>query len=187
LTIHDRRKPDVRFLVFSEVASRARLPTIVRSYVRRVTKASSRGRTRVLKYVSNPCVVNTRARASRRIARARRRTTVDGDEGSSRREARVDARETSREMSAHKLSEEALRRHAAHMRNERERAARTKNALKKELDDFVRSGPKVRSTTRAREGWGRGSGRGGDKMGRGRDARSRLEVANARDASRRDD
>jgi hypothetical protein len=137
-------------------------------------------------------VPHTPTRASGRNSRARavKRATHDAGrqiDRRGRRDARVDARETSREMSAHKLSEEALRRHAAHMRNERERAVRTKNALKKELDDFVRSGPKVRSTTRAREGWGRGSGRGGDKMGRGRDSRSRLEVANARDASRRDD
>jgi hypothetical protein len=80
-------------------------------------------------------------------------------------------------MSAQKLSEEALRRHAAHMRNERERAARTKNALKKELDDFVRSGPKVRATTaRTREGNGRDAAgtrcaRGGGRAREGRATR----------------
>ena len=62
----------------SRIASRARLPTIVRSHAPRVTKASSRGRARVCKHVSNPCVAHTRARASHRIARARRRTTDDG-------------------------------------------------------------------------------------------------------------
>lgn len=52
-----------------------------------------------------------------------------------------------------RLSEEALRRHAAQMREQRERAARMKNALKKEMDDFVQTGPKVRPVS-----WVRGGG-----------------------------
>ena len=41
-----------------------------------------------------------------------------------------------------RLSEAALRRHAAAMRGERERAARAARALRRELDDFSRRGPK---------------------------------------------
>jgi ankyrin repeat protein len=41
-----------------------------------------------------------------------------------------------------RLSEAALRRHAAAMRGERERAARAASALRRELDDFSRRGPK---------------------------------------------
>lgn len=41
-----------------------------------------------------------------------------------------------------RLSEAALRRHAAAMRGERERAARAASALRRELDDFTRNGPK---------------------------------------------
>ena len=41
-----------------------------------------------------------------------------------------------------RLSEAALRRHAAAMRGERERAARAASALRRELDDFSRHGPK---------------------------------------------
>ena len=41
-----------------------------------------------------------------------------------------------------RLSEAALRRHAAAMRGERERAARAASALRRELDDFTRHGPK---------------------------------------------
>ena len=40
------------------------------------------------------------------------------------------------------MSEAALRRHAAAMRGERERAARAASALRRELDDFSRHGPK---------------------------------------------
>lgn len=61
--------------------------------------------------------------------------------------------EQQRPVSMQRLSEEALRRHAAQMREQRERAARMKNALKKEMDDFVQTGPKVRPVS-----WVRGGG-----------------------------
>jgi ankyrin repeat protein len=71
-------------------------------------------------------------RFSARRRRARRRRAVGVDAGAMRDQRPPSPR----------LSEAALRRHAAAMRGERERAARAASALRRELDDFSRRGPK---------------------------------------------